>query len=130
MDSIPSTNKTARRIDCVDENHVSIAPPSSSLTVSLRSNLHADECLWTRESVTVNGKVPPGLGYGSGPIPSLKYVVAVAGGSLAVRLGPEGGDQVYSTEHHKVATTQSLTGSRRFLDSVRPRVGPTSHPTT
>jgi hypothetical protein len=48
----------------------SLIPPSS-LTVSFRPYLSAEKYRWTCESIAVNGNVPPGLGYGSGSIPSL-----------------------------------------------------------
>lgn len=54
------------------------APPSMCLTVSLRSNLPAPEYRWTCESVAVNGKLPPGLGNGSGAVPSLQSVSMAA----------------------------------------------------
>jgi hypothetical protein len=52
--------------------NASLAPPSSSLTVSFKAYLPAEEYRWICESVAVNGNVPPGLGYGSGAVPSLK----------------------------------------------------------
>jgi len=54
-------------------------PPSSSPTLRAMTRVPLRAYMCSRESVAVNGNVPPRRGYGSGPMPSLKCVVTAAG---------------------------------------------------